>query len=219
MKHDKTIIFDLDGTIYKFEGGHLKSSGLYKVIIKNTLIYISQQLRENRQEAQKILSSIMQKYGNSLSIGLEKEFQFDRYDYFNFAWDINVKKFVQFNPDLKPLFSDLKNDYNLVLVSDAPLTWINNVLKYLEVQDSFKKNIFSGEGDVRKEIGNAFKEITKKLKLKPNDCVSIGDQENTDIIPAKEMGMKTIYISNDKSNIADYTIDNILKINDILKQL
>lgn len=215
--YKQTLIFDLDGTIYEFENETLKNSGLYKAIIRNTQIYLSKQLKKTNQEAQQIFDSILKKYGNSISIGLEKEFKLDRYDYFSFAWNIEAKNFVRFNPNIKLLFLDLKNNFKMVLLSDAPVIWVNKVLEYLEIKDIFKGHIFSGEGDIRKEFGNAFKEITKKMYIKANECIVVGDQEETDIIPAKEIGMKTIYINKNESNIADYTINNIFKLKDVLK--
>jgi FMN phosphatase YigB (HAD superfamily) len=211
----KTIIFDMDGTLYELKGGSFRSSGLYDTIIDNTLSYLSERLKKTNSDIHKILDDILEKYGTSISVGLEKEFKIDRYDYFNSVWDIDSKKFVEFKPGLYLFLLDLKKDFDLVLLSDAPRIWIDNVLKQLGIQEIFKERIFSGEGSERKEFGNAFVNICKMMDSDAGDCVVVGDQEDTDIIPAKKIGMKTVFIGKDKNKKADYTIDDIFK----LKQL
>lgn len=208
----KTIIFDMDGTLYKFKGDSFKSSGLYDVVIANTLVYISSKLEKSETEAQEILDLVFKKYGNSISIGLEKEFKIDRYDYFDFAWNIEAKNYVQPNPQLKPFLLSLENNFDLVLLSDAPKIWVRIVLDYLGVGEIFKDNVFSGEGDTRKEFGNAFEIICKKMGIETNMCIAVGDQEETDIAPAKKMGMKTVFVGKHKSSISDHSVSDILEL-------
>lgn len=215
----KTIIFDLDGTLYNFIGDSFKNSGLYDVVIKNTKDYISKQLNKTNIESQEIIDFIFKKYDNSISIGLEKEFNINRYDYFNTVWNIEAKDYVEFDPKLEGFLIGLKNNFNLVLLSDAPRVWINKVLQHLNIEKIFENSIYSGESNTRKELNNAFEELIKKLDIKESECIVIGDQEDTDILPAKQIGIKTVYIGKNKSTIADYTIDNIFKLNDILKNL
>lgn len=205
----KIIIFDMDGTLYKFKGDSFKNSGLYDIVIENTLLYISNKLKKSEPEAKEILELVFEKYGNSISIGLEKEFKIDRHDYFDFAWNIEAKNYVQFDSSLKPFLLSLENNFDLALLSDAPKIWVHTVLDYLGVKEIFKNNIFSGEGNVRKEFGNAFEEICKIMNIEAHRCIAVGDQEETDIIPAKKIGMKTVFVGENKSNISDYTIDNI----------
>lgn len=221
MKYDnkKTIIFDMDGTLYKFKGGSFRNSGLYDVVIRNTLIYISNKLKKTKSESQEILNSVLEKYGDSISIGLEKEFEVNRHDYFNSVWNIDEEKYVELDPIISPLLTELQKNFNLVLLSDAPMIWINKVLDHIGIREIFKDNIFSGEDDVRKEFGNAFEEAVKVMDVKVSDCVVVGDQEETDIIPAKKMGMKTIFVGNDKNSVADYTIRNIYELKNLFNKL
>lgn len=211
----KIIIFDMDGTLYKFKGDSFKSSGLYDVVIANTLLYISRKLEKSEAEAQEILDVIFKKYGNSISIGLEKEFKIDRYDYFDFAWNIEARNYVQFDAQLKPFLLNLENNFNLVLLSDAPKIWVQIVLDYLGVKEVFKDNIFSGEGDTRKEFGNAFDVICKRKGIEPRMCFAVGDQEETDIIPAKKIGMKTVFVGKGKSSISDHSVSDIFELEKI----
>ncbi|MDO8640509.1 MAG: HAD family hydrolase, partial [Nitrosarchaeum sp.] len=202
-KYKKTIIFDMDGTLYQFKDGGIKGSGIYTVVVENTILYISKQLNKTSPEAQAMFDLILKKYGNSFSIGLEKEFKIERYGYFNFTWNIDPANYIKFDQNTQSLLLNTKNNFNMVLLSDAPRMWVNKVLKQLGVEEIFEGRIFTGEGNVRKEFGNAFENVVETLHLDPKECISIGDQESTDIILSKKIGMKTVHICKNKSDFAD----------------
>lgn len=215
----KLIIFDLDGTLYSFEEGSFAKSDLKKNILLNAKAFIKNRLNKNDYEAEKILSEINEKFGENISVALEEMFSIDRFEYFNTVWNIDPKGIVRPNPTLKEILGKLvNNEYTLVVVSDAPRIWISNVLRYLNIFDNFEKNIFSGELDYRKSNGNALNQVLKILKYKPEDSIVVGDQEKTDIIPAKELGATTVYINTKStSKIADYNIKSINEITRLLK--
>ncbi len=207
----KIIIFDLDGTLYELKGDSYDKSLLKKEVVKNAEKYITKKLRVSNFEAKKILIEIKKKYNEGISIGLEKEYGLSRYDYFNNVWDINASKLVRYDASLCKTLNKLSKNYELIILSDAPRVWMQNVFKALKIGKYFKKNnIFSGESDIRKSFGNAFEYILRIKKVKPENCISVGDQLNTDILPAKKLGMKTIYINKKiKKSDADFTIKNI----------
>ncbi|MDO8436061.1 MAG: HAD family hydrolase [bacterium] len=214
----KLIIFDLDGTLYKLKGGSFKRSGIYKEVLKNTEQYIIDKLNKTKREAKLILKKIIKEYDESISIGLEEKFKIDRYAYFNATWNISAQKYIKINLGLRTKLLKIKNNFDLALVSDAPRVWIKNVLKELKIENIFTdNNIFSGEGNIRKEFGNAFNKIIKVLNIKPEYCIAIGDQEETDIIPAKKIGIKTILINRrNKTGVADYVIKDISELKKLL---
>jgi FMN phosphatase YigB (HAD superfamily) len=212
-RQKKLIVFDLDGTLYELSGGSYEKSSLRSCVLKNAQNYIATKLTKNKSKALRILKKIQKEYGEQISIGLEKEFGVDRYDYFNTVWDIPARGIVKKEQGLRDTLLELRKKYNLALLSDAPQVWIYNVLQELKIQDIFRNNIFSGEGGQRKEFGNAFSGITRVLKISPDNCIVVGDQEQTDIIPAKKFGMRAIYVHpKKKSNLADANIKSICEL-------
>ncbi len=217
----KTIIFDLDGTLYNFKEGSIKKSGLYKKILENTKKYIIKKFGKSEKEAKVLLEKILKEYGENISIALEKKFGINRYDYFSTVWDIPAKDYINAkNHKLRKILLEIQNDFDLLLLSDAPKIWIEKVLKELKINDIFESRILSGEGDTRKIFNNVFEKVIKNLKVKPKDCIVVGDQVETDIIPAKKIGIKTIFINQNKNcALADYSIKNILEIKKALKNI
>ena len=215
----KLIIFDLDGTLYEFEGGSFRNSNLSKKVLENALCYIQEKLNKNHAGAQEILMKIREKHGEEISIALEKEYGLDRYDYFKNVWNIPSKGYIKKKSGLKSLLFKLKEKFILTLVTDSPAVWANHVLEELEVKDIFGDNIFTGEGDERKGLNNAFERIYRKYGVKPENCIIVGDQEHTDIIPAKKEGITTVFVNQETSKFADYNIGDILELGKIKDDL
>lgn len=122
------------------------------------------------------------------------------------------------NANLRFFLLNLRHKYDYALVSDAPVIWINNVLKELDIADLFKNKVFSGEGNLRKGFKNSFQFVADKLSIKPEDCIVIGDQEDTDIIPAKKNNMVAFLVGENKKNTkADSVIRDIFELKKVLK--
>ncbi|MFA5184061.1 MAG: HAD family hydrolase [Patescibacteria group bacterium] len=211
----KTIIFDLDGTLYRFGNGSYHGSRLERVVLKKAEKYIGARLSKAPDAARLILQEIIGKYREEISLGLETEFGLNRDDYFRTVWDIPARGLVRREKALRETLLKLQEKYRLVLLSDSATAWILNVLRFLEVQDIFQSHIFSGEKDVSKSLLNAFPEIVRRLRTAPADCIVVGDQEATDIIPARSIGMKTVFIHPVReSRVADL---NITAVRDLLR--
>jgi len=208
-KNKKTIILDMDGTLYRLKGGSFGNSKLKEVILRNIKIFIAQKLKKDEKGAGTILKTITSKYKECVSVGLEKEYGIDRFEYFEYVWNIDPKTLIDFNPDLKKLLKGLKQNYNIVLISDAPRVWVNKILEFLEIEEVFEELVYSGEGDTRKEFGNGFSLRIKEMGVQPSNCISVGDQEHTDIIPAKKIGFKTVYVGEKAKSTADCSIADI----------
>ena len=212
----KLIIFDMDGTLYKFEGGSFGNSGLKKKILENAIRYIADKQGVSLDVGKEILENILKKYNEEISIAVEKEFNGDRYDYFNTVWNIDAKDYIQANVELGSLLKRLKEKYTLVVVSDAPAIWTENVLKGLGVYDLFEGNVFDGAGDERKVNGNGFDRVLKKFGVAGSEVVSIGDQVHTDILPANKLGMTTVFVGEAVCDDADFSIKDIVEIESVL---
>jgi HAD superfamily hydrolase (TIGR01549 family) len=94
----------------------------------------------------------------------------------------------------QPILAELAENYPLVLVSN----FYGNIHKVLEVfgiGHFFKEVIESAVVGIRKPNPEIYKLGADFLALSPEDCVVIGDSFVKDIVPAKELGCKAIWLN------------------------
>lgn len=218
MTEIKLLVFDMDGTLCGFSGSKtFRGSLLQKQVLNNAEGYIMGRLKVSKTEAKRILKDIGKEYGENISIALEKKFGLERGDYFEKVWDIPAKKYIKVIPGLKPMLEKVKKSFEIALLSDAPAIWVKNVLNELKIRSLFGEKVFSGEGKDRKNFGNAFEHVISSCGFKPENCVIFGDQEETDIIPAREYGLISVFVGyGRKSAFADYNIGAITEIEGII---
>ncbi len=130
---------------------------------------------------------------------------------------------VPYNNVIPTLLELKKRDYKLAIVSDAPImeAWMR--LSSLKIDDFF--DVIITKADVRKQktYQAPFKAALKRLNIKPEEAIMIGDRIARDVEVAKKIGIHTIYArygeekpaAKGKSG-AEFEVDNISEILDIL---
>ena len=210
MASNRKVIFDLDGTLYTFKGGPSKtfaSSYFYEDVKRHIGQYISSRLGVELDESEQIISTIDKEYNGELSIGFEKKFGIDRYEYYAQTWGIMApEKYVDVNQTLKDVMVGYTG--KAVLLTAAPRVWADKVLSLLGLSEVFGEYIISGEPDIRKPSQEVFEQARDLLGVAYADITSIGDQHYSDIEPAKKLGMKTIIIHAVQDS-ADERVDTI----------
>lgn len=219
MRPKRLLIFDVDGTLYQLPGGSFSASPLRERVERNAIRFISKRLGLSLKQSRLVLKNIRQEFGEDISLGLKQKFQVPLREYFQTVWDISTKSVVRQNNQLRPILLRLASEYNMVVVSDAPKIWIDKVLKTLHIETIFRKHIYSGDGKRRKGQKNTFTMIAKKLGYSPSACTVVGDQMKTDILPARDAGMNSVYIHpNKRSKDATYTIGSITELEHALRK-
>lgn len=202
-------IFDMDGTLYRFKnGGTFTTSGLGAQVKSNVMDFIGTSLSLGRDDAEKVYRDIRTSYDENISLGLEYEYGIDRYDYFNSTWDIDPEPIIDFDPRITKTLRNLST--RAVLLTSAPQVWSKKVLRQMNVEDAFEE-IYTGEADIRKPNPAIFSTIAINLGMKSGGIVSIGDQEWSDIVPAKSIGMRTVLIAEKTTeSSADITVPSLM---------
>ena len=136
-------------------------------------------------------------------------------------WNNNLEKLY---PETPAVLEKLAQKYKLGIIAnqvEGTQKRINDwgIGKYFDVV------VASAEAGVAKPDSAIFKIALEKSGCKPENAVMIGDRLDNDIIPAKKLGMKTIWvrqafavyqkIRNDEEQ-PDFTIDSIREITEIL---
>lgn len=214
------VFFDLDGTLYPLRGGSYRRSPLRAAVRSNACQFLAKRLRVSLPQARRTLRNIERTYGEDISIGIEWRFHINRQEYFRAVWNIPARRYVTAPRDLRRLIVRIRRRYNIAVISDAPSVWVHRVLRTLRVEDCFRGRVLSGEGDARKGFGNAFRALVTRYRLDPKRCIVVGDQEATDIIPARAAGMRTILVSRRcRRTGADACIRNLNELDRALTHL
>ena len=119
-----------------------------------------------------------------------------------------------------------ENKLPLYIASNHVSKIINKELDILNVREYFKEVFISDQLKLAKPSKEFFLEILKRVGLKAEDIVFVDDQKRN-LVPAKEMGMKTIWINNTKIDpfgdngdvIPDGETYDLSKINEIIMEL
>jgi putative hydrolase of the HAD superfamily len=214
----KVIIFDLDNTLIDF----MKMKRLSCEAAMDAMI--SAGLKIEKEKGLKIMFQLYFQYG----LEYQKIFQvflkkvLGRLDYGIMASGIvayrRVKEGLLYPyPNVVHTLNKLKRKYKLVILSDAPRiqAWIR--LAAMGIQDKFDYVITFDETKSKKPSLKPFLYILKKLRLRPEECVMIGDSLKRDIAPAKRLGFKTVFAKygedKEKARVKpDYVISDIKEL-------
>ena len=95
--------------------------------------------------------------------------------------------------DAKPFIKILKKEFRLGVVSNYYGN-IETVLEELSIRDLFDMVIDSSEVKLFKPDPEIFAFALRELNSKPDETVVIGDSYDRDIVPAKQIGCKTVWL-------------------------
>ena len=94
-------------------------------------------------------------------------------------------------PDMQPILETLKQDYELVLLSDHGREWVDYILGKHPFLDIFDRKFFSFDLDGIKEQPETFIKLLDRLGRRPQECLFIDDMEHNCAI-ARSLGIDSI---------------------------
>lgn len=104
-------------------------------------------------------------------------------------------------PSLIDTLARLKENYKMAIISDAQWVFAEPEMEMLGLDRFFKLKIFSSRLGFKKPDVRLFNLALKKLRVRPEDSVYIGDNPNKDLVGSKKAGMKFILF---KSECVEY---------------
>ncbi len=120
--------------------------------------------------------------------------------------EIWLSGYVPIEGTVKTIQNLKANGYELLFLSDNVQERIDYLTARYDFLDYFKDGVFSHLVGTRKPDIKMYKYALEKTKNKPEECVYIDDKENL-LLPAKELGMKTIHFKN-----ADYLNEKLIEL-------
>lgn len=105
------------------------------------------------------------------------------------------RKHQKENIEVVKLILKLKKSYNVAALTNTPLEWFEYKRNKFNLDDLFDEIIVSSMEGLSKPEKEIYKIALKRLNAKPKECIFI-DNKLENLLPAKELGMKTIHFLN-----------------------
>ncbi len=114
-------------------------------------------------------------------------------------------KYIKLYDGVIELLEELKNnnDYNLYVLSNAQTIFTLKELEELGIKDYFKKIFISSDYGIKKPNLEFFKKAKLKTSM-ASHYLMIGNDLECDILPAKSLNFKTIFIESNLTPKNDY---------------
>ena len=222
----KAVIFDLDNTLMDFMSTKKAScDAAIDAMIKAGL-------KAPKQKAWKILFSLYREkgieYQTIFKPFLEKIM--GKVDYKIMAAGIVAYRKMKSAtlmtyPDVKKVLRNLKKRYKLAILSDAPVLQAWTRLIEMGLENFFDVVVTYDDTKKSKPHPKPFITTLKKLGIKPEEAVMIGDSLLRDVKGAERLGIKTIFASYGNTGVKkagikpDAEIKNITEVPGVLKRL
>lgn len=212
LKNIKCIVWDIDGTLYR-------NNDISQIIYDSYISYLASHLKISFNSAKKIMEKSFPILGNWGSVVSFYTKQSEKKILHTVEKQYNKSDFLSKDIELIQLFSYLrsKNIKNVFLTSSTR-NQAESVLQRLGISNSVHEEIFAIE-DVKqmKPHFSAFIKVMEYTNLDASQHLMVGDSLESDIIPAKKIGMKTCYVyPNTDSTSADFSLDTPLQIKNFI---
>ena len=119
-------------------------------------------------------------------------------------------------PETIEVLAKLKQKYKMALISNNTAS-VENVMEKFELRNYFNLVLFSFESGLLKSDPKMFQMALKKLKIKPEEALMVGDSLESDMKGAEAAGIRGILIDrNNRQEFAD-KITSLLELESKLK--
>lgn len=208
-KKIKAIGFDVDGTLYNAPDA--MSVAVAKILIEKAAAALSRDPDDLAEEYIKRRDEFRSNTKTLNSFGLDGE------KIFQDVWDgIAIEKYVTQDDRLVAMIADLKQKYQLFIISNGTGRQVERKLKYLGLNyKDFDPRIYCYDQGWVKPDPQPFLAAMESLNIQPEEIVYAGDREDIDIEGAQAVGMKAIFVGG-ISEKADASVEAVYDIVSIL---
>lgn len=221
----KMIFFDIDGTLLDHKGA--EKEGINKFYFANRFNEICD-FDKFKEVWVKYSDKNFEKF-------LNKEYSFEQqramriidvYNEFNkqIAYDEALTKFKDYldayesswkaYEDVIPCLNMLSG-YKLGVISNGDYKQQMEKLRKMNIVEYFSDIVAAGDVGYAKPDSKIFEIACQRNNVNMENAIYVGDNIKTDIIPAKEIGMKGILIERDRERNVEESINRIFALTDI----
>ncbi len=209
-KEIKHVWFGLDGTltINTPEFHKIHNDLRYRTYSKTVKKPLTEELKQEYE-------SLYKKHGGNSAVFCSLGFPSDYWQkHFN---TLDEVKLYKPEPQVREALEKLKDMVPISIFTNFKPDKTLRILAVIEIKPAWFTYILTGDDvKARKPALDGFYAMIEKSKLPPAQILYVGDRINTDIKPAKSVGIKTCLLW-DKSDEADYSFNNFEDIFKIFK--
>lgn len=209
MSEIKHIWFDLAGTLYKETDEFNQVHDRFRYETYGKLLGIS-----DPAQAKAEFLKAYEKAGSNSAVfrALGKPSNF----WMNTLNDMDFTAVLKPDPDVYETIARLKDLIPISIFTNFDTTRLANLLAHLKISiDDFTYVISGDDIKERKPALDGFHAMIEKSKLPANEVLYVGDRVAVDVLPAKQLGIKTCLLYGDSPE-ADYQFNNFREILSIL---
>jgi putative hydrolase of the HAD superfamily len=207
----RLALFDLDDTLYP------ASCGLWPVLVMRMEQYMVERLGIAAQSVSEMRRRYMAGFGSTLN-GLRREYNIDAIEYLAFVHDVPLEQFIQPQPRLSEMLGRLPVEKVIFTNADSPHA--RRVLATLGVAEHFPLIVDVHSMDFfNKPDPRAYQQVLALTGARPDECI-FADDRLANLLPASELGMKTVLVKDGATGSPpagiDFQISTILEIEPIV---
>ena len=133
---------------------------------------------------------------------------------------------VEVVPGIEKALQQLQKDFICCLASnavDSDAGLMGLALSRVNLRQYFQYLFTSRELKYQKPDPAFYREILRRINLQPEQCIAVGNNYEKDIVPAKSVGIHTIWFSNHPGSVpaphADHSINSMDKLIPVIEKL
>lgn len=227
----KAVFFDLDNTLFNQSKAHKTAISQMKEEFK----FLFDNIEENR---------LMEVFNGAEERAIEEfrkgkplvTIRLNRTKEFLESLDLDVEYADEFNErfyELYPTFDmeiegakqlvrDCSGNYSLGVISNGSKGVQCKKLRALGIEDYFENILLSEEIGIRKPDPGIFLEAIKEMGGNTEECLMVGDSYHSDIVGAKEAGMKACWFNPSNNSypeeeiVPDFVVESLDEVFEIL---
>jgi len=203
------ILFDLDGTLYYSPDYNARVEAEMTVIVAQTL-------KTDISKAELRLGEERKKQGTLTGalrvLGVNRSLFFEA-----LAEKIEPLTYLTQDPSVISTVSGLKKrGFKLGLVTNNGRRMVEKILRAIGLEASQFEVIVTSDDSEPKPSSQPFLFALDKLKCTPDETVYVGDRVQAELLPAKELGIKTVLLAREKNTQSDQVDVVITRLPEVL---
>lgn len=189
----KAVIFDVGGVLHKSQSIYKDIADAYGVSQEECSIHMNPIVELFRKGE---ISE--EEFWKKLSQSLKKPLPENSYD----LWRLGYERNFVIYPHIIELIKEIRQrGIKTAMLSNTIVPHVEILKKHIDFK-LFDVIVFSCEVGLSKSSPAIYSLTVEKLKVKPEECLFIDDEEKR-LVPANELGMKTILAQNPEQVIQE----------------